>query len=431
MHEIGTETVFVECENAAVNRSQAREDPANGTNVEGRGSGASSIGAEGQGESLVVVADSWPTLGRPWHTAFYEFQAKALARLGMEIRVLVARPWYQRRSGFLTGPGGAAVEVIELPLLPRSIWAGVTWPLCGALLNRAVERLAPTLGVLFHGEFLAAIAGPSLSKRGIPFSVVVHGVTTATALSRTRFRRERVAGALERAGRVICVGKGVLDHARSVGGPKAAIEVVVNGYDPAVESVWSETRKSQPDRHFSISCVGNLQAGKGQGVLIRAIARLRAMGIPAEATFVGEGPLQGELEALAASLKVRAAVQFAGSLDTMKAARVIRDSSVFALPSEREALGIVYLNAMALGVPVVGVRGTGIDGIVRSGENGCLTGANDDAELASVLDRLYRDSDLRIALGRNGQREVRGRYSWEANAQRIAALLRGDHASAS
>ena len=104
-------------------------------------------------------------------------------------------------------------------------------------------------------------------------------------------------------------------------------------------------------------------------------------------------------------------------------------SDLFALPSHYESFGFVFLEAMAHGVPVVGVRTGGVPEVIRDGETGFVLDPADDGEaLTGALSRLAGDDALRTQLGEQAQRWARERFSWPAAAAAVKGII-GDVAA--
>jgi glycosyltransferase involved in cell wall biosynthesis len=150
-----------------------------------------------------------------------------------------------------------------------------------------------------------------------------------------------------------------------------------------------------------------LAEGKGLDDLVRAIALARE-DCPCELLLVGDGPLRGRLEALAADLGVRDAVRFAGHqrvpepfLDAM---------SIFALSVPAGSMSIALLEAMARGLPPV-ITFCGPEEAVIPEETGLCAAPNDPVALAAALHRLADDADLRLKLGGAAEQHVRRHFS--------------------
>jgi glycosyltransferase involved in cell wall biosynthesis len=96
---------------------------------------------------------------------------------------------------------------------------------------------------------------------------------------------------------------------------------------------------------------------------------------------------------------------------------------VLVLPSKAEGFGLVLIEAMAAGVPVVATDVPGIRNVVKHEVNGLLVPYANPRELALAIDRMIRDKPLRQRLIENARRDVRERFSWDAIFQKYRALL--------
>jgi glycosyltransferase involved in cell wall biosynthesis len=145
---------------------------------------------------------------------------------------------------------------------------------------------------------------------------------------------------------------------------------------------------------------------KNLGTLFRAYAHLQAAGVPFEGWVVGDGPCREAWERLRDRLGLRAQVTFLGTIPRRDLVRRYREASLFCLPSRQEGFGIVFLEAMASGLPVVAARAAAVPETVVEGEVGLLADPDDPAELADALGRLLGDPVLRADLGAGGRRRV-------------------------
>jgi glycosyltransferase involved in cell wall biosynthesis len=138
--------------------------------------------------------------------------------------------------------------------------------------------------------------------------------------------------------------------------------------------------------------------------------------------IVGDGPLRAELEGQAARLGVASAVHFAGYQEDVVSAYAAMD--VFVLPSRDEGFGLVFLEAMAVGVPVVGTRVIGSEDAVEDGVTGLLVPYADPAALAAAVDGILGSPDLARRLRETASERVRRVYSREQCAARVEELYR-------
>jgi glycosyltransferase involved in cell wall biosynthesis len=176
--------------------------------------------------------------------------------------------------------------------------------------------------------------------------------------------------------------------------------------------------------------VGRLIQRKGAEFAIRAVAELVRAGRSTRLTIVGDGPERAALAALAESLGVDARVGFTGALTPAlvrshyERARVLLMPAITDWKGEQEGFGMVIVEAMAYGVPVVASRSGGIPDIIRDGENGLLVPEADGAALAAAVGRLLDDPALAHRLGEAGRTEARDRFSPRGIAARFDAVYR-------
>ncbi len=149
-----------------------------------------------------------------------------------------------------------------------------------------------------------------------------------------------------------------------------------------------------------VVAVGRLHPQKGFGYLIRAFAAVRNA-LPCKLIILGQGPQRRELEELITSLDLSDDVALVGF--QANPYNYMRRATVFALSSLYEGFGIVLVEALALGVPVVATRcPVGPEEIVSDGLTGVLVPPADEGALAEALLRVLRDAELRRKLSTNG-----------------------------
>jgi phosphatidyl-myo-inositol dimannoside synthase len=152
---------------------------------------------------------------------------------------------------------------------------------------------------------------------------------------------------------------------------------------------------------------------KGADDLIQAVAQLRGTAPDLQLIAVGGGDDLPRLQKLAVELGVADRVHFLVNLSREELAACYARAAIFALPSTGEGFGLVFLEAMAFGCPLVGAACGGTTDLVEDGVNGLLVPPRDPNRLTEALNRLLRDEVLRSELGRRGREIVRRKYSFE------------------
>jgi glycosyltransferase involved in cell wall biosynthesis len=170
---------------------------------------------------------------------------------------------------------------------------------------------------------------------------------------------------------------------------------------------------------FEILTVGRLVERKGVVHLVEALAQL-PMASGARLVVIGDGPEAPRIRARALELGIGDRVHLRGRLPDEELRAAYASADVFVLPAivdargDTEGLGVVLLEAMNFGVPVVASAVGGIIDIVIDGETGLLVPSADSGILAAALERLWSDPEFASRLGAKGQRFVADRFSWSA-----------------
>lgn len=154
---------------------------------------------------------------------------------------------------------------------------------------------------------------------------------------------------------------------------------------------------------FTILSVCRFYPRKRLDTLLRAAARLRGAISGMEIRIVGNGPESARLRALCNDLSLGSIVRWLGDLPIARLAEEYNRADIFCLPSVQEGFGIVFLEAMAAGKPIVAARAAAVPEVVRSG---ILVEPDEPDSLAGAILSLYRDPDLRQALGSGGRVDV-------------------------
>ena len=170
---------------------------------------------------------------------------------------------------------------------------------------------------------------------------------------------------------------------------------------------------------FLILFVGSLVERKGVRYLIDAVPLLPAH-LSAKLVIIGDGAERSRLEAQVRARGLQHLVEVRGRVAEQELRRAYAAASVLVLPAivdargDTEGLGVVLLEAMSYGVPVIGSDLGGITDIVVDGQTGLLVPPQDSAALAAALERLATDRDLARRLGEAGAGHVRRHFSWPA-----------------
>lgn len=192
-------------------------------------------------------------------------------------------------------------------------------------------------------------------------------------------------------------------------------------------SVSLEPRRITGGDAFELLFVGRLVERKGVHYLLEALARLRDR-IGMRLRIVGDGPMRPALESKAAALGIAERVSFEGLLSDEMLAQRFTACDAFVLPAvvdakgDVEGLGVVLIEALSYGRPVIASAAGGIVDIVRDGDTGLLVPPGDAAALARAILRYVEDPQLAAELAARGRTHVEHEFSWPVITERLMAL---------
>jgi glycosyltransferase involved in cell wall biosynthesis len=196
---------------------------------------------------------------------------------------------------------------------------------------------------------------------------------------------------------------------RAYGVPAERLAVVPEPVDLEVwDDQFARAREGGGARRAGpvVLCVARMYARKRIADLLRAAPRVRAAVPGVRFRVVGRGPEWDAVQRLHAELGLDGLVDLLGDVSLAELAAEYVAADVFCLPSVQEGFGIVFLEAMAAGLPVVACRAAAIPEVVLDGTTGVLTPPRDPEALAQALAALLTDRDRARALGRAGRRRA-------------------------
>jgi phosphatidyl-myo-inositol alpha-mannosyltransferase len=205
-------------------------------------------------------------------------------------------------------------------------------------------------------------------------------------------------------------------------------DVVPNGIDVSAFAAPKPRPRELEPGGFTVLYVGRLEPRKGVDVLIQAMPIVRAQIARARLVIVGDGPDRDALASLARS--VNAGATFAGRVEDTALPGYMQAADIVCSPAlGGESFGIVLLEAMACGTPVVASRIEGYVALIGDDDCAVLVPPRDPAALAAALARLLSDEGRRRALAERGAAKAR-QYAWPEIAARLERIYESEHASA-
>jgi len=304
---------------------------------------------------------------------------------------------------------------------------------CGrskAALVFAALRLAaarPALILVGHPHLAPVGAAIRQMARSSKLAVVAHGVEVWEPLSGLR------KWGLRKADLVLGPSSDTCAKLQAVQGlPDSRVQRLPWGLDPELYAAAQSQETVRPANGFpsgrvvlAVARLSMEERYKGVDTLIRAVARLQPRLPDLHLVTVGDGDQRSELEDLARALEVTHRVHFLGPLSGEVLFDCYRRCDAFALPSAGEGFGLVFLEAMAFGKPVIGGAEGGTPDVIADGDTGFLVPAGDVARLAAVLESLFTQDELRRQMGQRARERVEEQFLFEHFRARLWRVLEG------
>ncbi|NKI36433.1 glycosyltransferase family 4 protein [Wenzhouxiangella sp. XN79A] len=387
--------------------------------------------------NLLVISGYWPTEEDPISGIFIVEQIRAFTELGHNVWVMVGQAFGRRRRLLSLedlGLDSASVKLLSplfiraperLSHLPFFFRANVRNT--GRFIADAIHRIRDA-GVELDGALAqdlryaiasAPIWSPVLKA---PAVGLVHGVDPV--LDKGTLDQSILSAlkdGLKELSAVGIVGMFLTRHLSGIGLDASQFQLVLNGTEVPANYRSCNYATAGPKRILSVS---RLCAWKGVDDTLRALALLKNdLGLADwELCIVGVGEERTALELLAKQLGIVKNVRFVGRLDRSGTLAAFEQCDLFCLPSWAEPFGIVYLEAMARGRPVIGCDNCGPADFVVSGRDGILVPPKDPATLSKALRMLWDNPESLSEIAAEGRRTAE-KLTWKRNALQISKLL--------
>ncbi|SDN37131.1 glycosyltransferase [Afipia sp. GAS231] len=318
---------------------------------------------------------------------------------------------------------GNTVEVDGLPVERTTTLAQFSsLPISPGFIPVFLRRVRDADVIAFHAPFPFVDIG----LLGIPDSKALvihwHAEITGRNLFRPIFH-PLLKKSVERADCIIVSHPSIVEQSEYLANYSSKCVVAPYGIDTdfwcnqAPEDAAPISELRQKHSRLIVAC-GRLVPYKGFDVLLKALRH-----VDAHLLIAGTGPLEAELRGIATASGVADRVTFAGYLSRAEQRQAFGAADLFVLPSvnEAEAFGIVQLEAMCSGIPVVNTElPTGVPWVARDGLEGLTVAPRDEAALAAAISRLLDDPDLATRLGAAGKARAVSLFGWRKFASDVA-----------
>lgn len=375
---------------------------------------------------VLVVPSGYPEELIPYRGIFYKRQAESLHHED-DVEVTVAYPeiWSIKTLGKQKDKSGLTVSeedgLYTYRLKGYNFFANLPYTTEGIFYNRlrklynklASEQGKPSI-IHAHSCLWGGYAAAKISKEeNIPLVITEHSSVFGRNLLKP-YQKRLVQYALNQADEIIAVGPRLRNELADY--TSKPIHLIPNAVDPSFFEVPDKT----PDEPFRFITVANLNRNKGMDVLINAFEE-KFKGSNVELKIGGDGPIRGELENLVKEKGLTNQIQFLGALNKEQVKHALEEAHVFVLASRYETFGVVLVEAMAAGKPLIATRCGGPEAIITD-QTGVLVPVEDSDALGTAMINLkenfeeYLTDDIRS--------ECKERFSETSVNQQIQQIYR-------
>lgn len=328
---------------------------------------------------------------------------------------------------------GAGMRIVRRNLLRHTLFfpgwiASLPW-FFGYVRQQKIARIV-------FGHYAAFVGLGLITKvvLGVPYVVSIFGLDFLS-YRRTFVRRLLLRWNLRGAEWVTTISTHVHDQLRAFGVPEGKIVlappgIVVHQSTVPRQSAADFRRRFEMGERPLLLTVGRLVRRKGHARVIRALPIVLHDIPDLVYVVIGDGPNRPVLEHLSASLNLGDHVRFLGMVDERYREGAYHAAEAFimlpyATRGDVEGFGIVFLEALAAGKPIIATRSGGVRDVVRDGVNGmALEEHASTEEVAAAITRFFTDSTLRANLSRRVRDDVRQRFSMDRQVRPFRTILK-------
>jgi len=388
---------------------------------------------------VLVLSHMYPSTFNEVAGIFVHEQVKALIEKGVEVRIVSPTPWspfpinrlkrkwrkYSQIPYYYEWEGVNVFYPRHLAF-PRALFFANS----GKMMHRWIVRMIKNIYEEFPFDIIHAhvalpdgYAGALLaSELKLPLVVTIHGQDLQHTIHRDNRCKRALAFVFDHASQITLVSNKLKRLAEKFFDHSEKLLVIPNGVDAKKVSNLNFENTSKYDDILTLLSVSNLIYTKGIDLNLLAIQRLYTKYPWLRYKVIGNGPMENKLKEMTASLGLSNYVEFLGRQPHDRVMKYMAKCDIFTLPSWEEGFGVVYLEAMAHGKPVIGCRGEGIEDFVEHGKTGMLVKSRDVDSLVEALDFLLSHPEEAKAMGERGRKLVLENYTWEKNAERTIAV---------
>ena len=384
---------------------------------------------------VLIISHMYPSTFNEVGGIFVHQQVQELQRQGCEIKVVSPIPWtpfpikhfskkWKKYSEVPVRMTWDGIDVWYSRYLsfPRALFFASS----GQRMYRGIKNVVEEIYQEFRFDLIHAhvalpdgYAGVLLAKKyHKPLIVTIHGQDLQHTIYRNTACKQAVSYVLNSASEIICVSRKLQQLSIKRLGIRDKLIVVPNGIKPQDILSHPVEFTKQQGKCLTLLSVSNLVQTKGIDLNLYALQKICKNYLELRYMVIGGGPEKASLHKLAKELGLEKQVEFLGRQAHNQVMAYMDSCDVFTLPSWNEGFGIVYLEAMANGKPVIGCQGEGIEDFVEHGKTGMLVKPRDVDSLVDALDFLLSHHEEAKDMGEQARKLVLENYAWGKNAEK-------------
>jgi glycosyltransferase involved in cell wall biosynthesis len=274
-----------------------------------------------------------------------------------------------------------------------------------------------------HFAWLSAAAGMIVSELlDIPFTITTHAYDIYS------YKNDLLELTTKMADRIVTISEynknAMLKMSNGLDDSK--IDVIHCGIDLAY---FKPTKKEDPNNVIQITSIGSLIEKKGHEYLIRACKSLESEGIEFNCVIIGEGELRNHLQELIDNLRLRNKIALIGAKTQGFVKNRLNETDLFVLAcrvaeiGDQDGIPVAIMEALAMEVPVISTRVSGIPELIKDGETGILVPERDPKALAKAIVYIVQERSLSQELAINGRILVEREFNISKNVYRLSQLF--------
>lgn len=339
---------------------------------------------------ILFITNCYPTQRNKSEGIFIYRQATALKKVGNEVAILLIdyRSIRKKRKLLMSTEYFEGIKIYRMAV-PLSPFKHLIDSLAETCTDYAIKCIFKKFGRpdLVHGHFLEPCLGINIIKRkyGIPIIITEHG-SNVYKINRTARDEHNMEKVYLGCDRLIAVSNALRENINQI--VKKQVAVIPN----VVPDEYTYIEKNiRHDLYFNFISVGHLIPSKRFDLTIDAFNEIHKRYKNTKLVIVGDGILIKILKRKVQNYHLDDSITFKGSIPFTEMINIYRECDCFVLPSEYETFGVVYIEANALGLPVIGYKNGGADEIINS-KNGLIIPDLNVKSLANAMTFMIENS---------------------------------------